>query len=287
VTYGIDVPAEEVLTAWLDERASEGPLSLFTEDTGWRHRGPSDPETFDHGGPRIVVDPVDGTRALFADMRSAWTVVGFAGPGAGQPRQSELLYGLVAELPTSRAAVFRVLASVRGAGCTIETSPLQGAPAAPRTLRADDDPRADGGYFPFFRYTLALLPAIASADAAFRARIAEHEGADTRTCFDDQYLSNAGQLVLLALGTYRMIVDARGTLRERLGVDAVTSKPYDVSGALLCAEGAGCVVTTPEGTPLDYPLDGEFPVSFVGFHNAGTAERLGPHLRAVLLAGDS
>ena len=39
-TFGLDVPAEEVCSAWLEEMARQTPLSLLTEDAGWRHRGP-------------------------------------------------------------------------------------------------------------------------------------------------------------------------------------------------------------------------------------------------------
>ena len=82
VTYGLDLPSEEWIRGWSREVARGTPLSILTEDAGWRHLGPPDPDReldgFDHGGPRIVVDPVDGTRNLMADLRSAWTVVGFA-----------------------------------------------------------------------------------------------------------------------------------------------------------------------------------------------------------------
>src|SRR5262245_24216672 len=105
VTFGLDAPAERVLDAWLAAQAARGPLSLLSEDRGWRHRGPSGPLAgFDHGGPRIAVDPIDGTRNLMAELRPAWTVVSFAGHGAAEPRLSELGGGIISEIPTRLGA---------------------------------------------------------------------------------------------------------------------------------------------------------------------------------------
>ena len=120
-------------------------------------------------------------------------------------------------------------------------------------------------------------------EVAFLERLAAAEGLNPRHLFDDQYLSNAAQPVLVALGTYRAVFDLRGLLRERLGaLDAATSKPYDISGAVLCAQEAGCVVEAPDGAALDPPLDTSTPVTWVAYHHPALADRLRPHLRAVL-----
>ena len=286
VTYALDAATEEALGRWLERTARRGPLSLFSEDAGWRHRGPEGGGTgtreltgFDHGGPRIVVDPVDGTRNLMADLRSAWTVVAAAPPGTEQPRLSEVELGLVAELPDSRAARYRLLSARLGAGARIEERRLEDDfPVHRGALVADTDDRPDHGYFSIFRYTPAQRPALAELEARFFARLAEREGADLRHCFDDQYISNGGQLALLSLGTYRMVADLRAHLAEGSPTPVTTSKPYDCAGAVLVAREAGCVVTDPGGEVLDFPLDATTPVSFVGWANAATARRLAPHL---------
>lgn len=289
VTYGIDVPTERVLDAWLDEVARHEPISLLTEDAGWRHRGPDgrgrarDLDGFDHGGPRVVVDPIDGTRNLMSDVRSAWTVVASCGPGPGEPRMSDVEGGVLAEIPDSRGALARVFrATVDGrVRCSVERVD-DGALVSDGTWRADEDDRPDHGYFPFFRYLADQRPEIARVEAAFFARTAAREGADVRTCYDDQYISNGGQLALLTTGTYRMIADLRAHLAERRGRTTLTCKPYDCAGAILVARAAGCVVTAADGSVLDFPLDVSTPVSFVGWVNARTRARLEPHLLAAL-----
>jgi hypothetical protein len=289
VTFGIDVPSEEALDRWFTERAREGPLSLFSEDRGWRHLGPArggamprELPGFDHGGPRIMVDPIDGTRNLMADLRSAWTLVSFAPAGPGEPRLSDLVGGFLAEIPPSNAATYRVLTASAGSCELAEHDLAGGTRLRARRLRVDPTARVERGYFPFFRYEPAHRPALARLERAFFERLARHEGTDPRAVYDDQYISSAGQLALLALGTYRMVVDARALVARRAGVSAVTSKPYDVAGAILCARAAGAVVTAADGSELDFPLDATTPVDFVGYANAATRERLEPHWLAVL-----
>ncbi len=293
-TYGLDLPAEAGIDAWLASVAREEPVSVMTEDAGWRHFGPGpspDEEPvelagFDHGGPRIAFDPVDGTRNLMTDLRPAWTVVAFAPAGDGVPMLSDVTGGIVAELPESRARTRRVLSAERGGACSFTTYELEsGERLTAGSLSTDDDDRADHGYFPFFRYMPDLRPATSELEAAFFDRLERFEGADVRNCYDDQYVTSAGHLVLLSLGTYRMIVDPRAFLAERRGRPTITTKPYDLAGAVVCAEAAGCVLTSPAGAPLDFPIDTSTPVSYVGYVNAGTRRRLEPHWLAVSGAG--
>ncbi len=288
VSFGLDLPSERWLAAWFEQCARQGPLSVLTEETGWSHRGPApDGGTcslpgFDHGGPRIAFDPIDGTRNLMAGLRSAWTVVSFADPGRGEPRLADVTGGIVSELPTrSDAPVARYVAAAGGV-LELELAGPNGVGRAATLVTVDSDDRPDHGYFPFFRYDPTLRPALATLEADFFARLARDEGADVRTCYDDQYISNAGQLVLLVRGIYRSIVDARALLGRRAGRPTTTSKPYDVAGAIVCARAAGAELTTADGSPLDFPIDATTPVDFAGWVNAATRRRLEPHWLAAL-----
>jgi len=288
VTFGLDEITEELVDTWLEEVARRQPLSLLTEDRGWRHAGPgtggpTELPGFDHGGPRIAVDPVDGTRNLMNDLRSAWTTVALAGPGPDPPRLSAVELGIVGEIPTSPAALYQRVAARRGGPCESELRGLVGdRPHRRDHLQTGEDDRPDSGYFPFFRFAPDLRPLLAELEADFFARLAAREGAAVEHCFDDQYITNAGQLVLLAQGTYRMIADLRGEAGRIAGCATITSKPYDLAGAVVCARAAGCVLTDPDGGELDFPLDATTPVTFVGWVNPPTRARLEPHLQAAL-----
>ena len=290
VTFGLDLPSEAVATEWLQECARERPLSLLTEDAGWRHMGPTKSsegfaslENFAHGGPRIALDPIDGTRNLMADLRSAWTVVSFAPAGEAMPRLNEITLGIVSELPISRMNRFLTLRAELGTGC-VRTERGTEDNEVIREVRLDtgSDDRPDHGYFPFFRFERHQAPRIAAIESEFHRRLAEHESADTLTCYDDQYISNGGQLVLLTGGTYRFVSDLRAWLASESGKPATTSKPYDSAGAILCAREAGAILEAADGSELDFPIDATTPVSFVGWVNAATRERLRPHFDAAL-----
>lgn len=289
VTFRLDEVTEEIVTVWLAEVAQRGPISLLTEDSGWRHVGPGpggvrELDGFDHGGPRLALDPIDGTRNLMTDLRSAWTVVSFAGPGSGEPRLTDISLGIVSEIPDTRAARFRSLSAILGDGCELAIAEIEGPPATLTSrLRADEDDRVDHGYFPFFAYVPDLRPAITELQTRFFERLARLEGAEVESCWDDQYISSGGQLALTAMGTYRAVVETRALMSRRRGISVDNvAKPYDMAGAALCASEAGCVVTTPEGGPLDFPIDTDTPVDFVGYCNEATAARLQPHLTAAL-----
>lgn len=286
VTFGIDVVAEAEVTRWLDEQAALRPLSLLTEDAGWRHRGPAagggseDLVGFDHGGPRLVLDPIDGTRPLMHDLRPAWVVLGAAGPGPGAPLLSELEVGALTEIPDTRGRVGRVLTAVRGQGAlTREVDLVTGETSPERALEVDEDSRLDRGHFPVFGYTPAGR---AAAQALSRDVFAALEGIDETTVLDDQLCSSGGQLALVADGTYRVVVDARVSLNGLHGTSIQTAKPYDVAGGIVVAREAGCIVELPGGGSLDMPIDATTPVEFVAYHNRGTRDGFGPALARAL-----
>ena len=290
VTFGIDAVAEAEVTRWLEEEAALRPLSLLTEDAGWRHRAPAqgggseEVADFDHGGPRLVLDPIDGTRPLMHDLRAAWVVLGGAGPGAGAPVLSDLDFGLLTEIPDTRGRCGRVLTAARGRGARIHEIDLaSGTAAADRELRADDDPRLDRGHFPFFGFTPAGR---AAAQALSRDVFDALEGVDPLTVLDDQLCSNGGQFALLACGTYRAVVDARVTLNEIHGMDVQTAKPYDLAGGIVVAREAGCVVERPDGAPLDMPIDATTPVEFAAYHNGATRAGMAPGLARAFASPD-
>lgn len=293
-TFAIDAVAEEAVTTWLGEVALQGPLSLMTEHVGWRHVGPAPGggamslEGFDHGGPRIALDPIDGTRNVMHDLRSAWIVVSFAGPGEGVPRFGEQSLGIVSEIPDTRARFAREFDARqgRGAGVTVIDLARDDARSKRTAITCDDDERADLGYFPFFGYE----PTGRAHAQELAARVIDHVASrapeiDESTILDDQYISSGGQLVLLALGTYRLIVDARVSLNALHGEDRQTAKPYDVAGALLVAREAGCTIVRPDGGELDFEMDVVTPVEFAGFHNEATRDRWLPALSRTLDTG--
>ena len=292
-TFALDEGPEAVALAWLEECARESPLSLLTEDSGWRHRGPDgrggslELPGFDHGGPRLALDPVDGTRNLMFDLRSAWTIISFAGAGKEQPRFEDLTAGLLSELPRRHQELAQRLWALRGGGCELAIVDAQGQAVQPsKTLDTGSDGRVDNGFFCFFSYDPRLRARIASLAADFFDRLERAEGADRTRCYDDQYISSGGQLANLALGNYRFVADLRTHSRGWSAAQPQTAKAYDMAGAALCAQEAGAIVEDPSGEPLSFPIDAQSPVDFVGYANRATHRRLAHHFLQALRRAD-
>lgn len=291
-TFGLDVEPERIVRTWAEGFAKSEPLSILTEDSGWLHLGPTGDGLgfqrlggFHHGGPRVAVDPVDGTRNLMFDLRSAWASIALVPPGPRVPLLSEVSLGYLRELPDSRGAEARlVVGKPSDADCRMEVVAARGAPTVLRqgALRCDDSDQVDEGFFPFFRFHPDMRAELAQIEADFFARLAQYEGADQANIYDDQYISNAGQLLLLATSKYRMVADLRAFIAQRRSRPTIASKPYDVAAAIPIARAAGCVVTHPDGSALDFELDATTPVSFVAWANEPTRARLAPHLQATL-----
>ena len=77
-------------------------------------------------------------------------------------------------------------------------------------------------------------------------------------CFEDQYISSAGQLYELMSGHDRFVADLRPLVNTLLAargqIPVFCSHPYDLCTSLIATE-YGVVVTDASGEPLDCPLD--------------------------------
>ncbi|MDP6929832.1 MAG: inositol monophosphatase, partial [Planctomycetota bacterium] len=74
--FALDIAAEDVLVPFCEEWGKEQPFILIAEglesDRIFGQPGVSGPEF------RLIVDPIDGTRGLMYDKRSAWCLAGTA-----------------------------------------------------------------------------------------------------------------------------------------------------------------------------------------------------------------
>ena len=290
VTFAPDQIAERCIDSWSQGIASQRALSILTEDRGWRHLGP-DPQAaggwrelkdFCHGGPRLIIDPIDGTRPWMHGIRPAWCSIAACGPGSDLPFSGEVLWACLEEIPPPRAGWARCLVARQGQGCQLfERALYDGLADRARVLRCADAARVDHGVFAFFAFHPAIRSEAQARALRFFARLEEYEGAAIEHCYDDQYTSSAGQLALLALGHYQMVCDMRPWLTDRAGSVTQCAKPYDVAAALLCAREAGALVTDLKGTHLTFPCNLADPVGFIGYPGPQSRERLERHWLAL------
>lgn len=273
VIYALDQAVETGLVRLLEERAeSLGGIVLLAEGIGENEissypAGRADADC----AWRILVDPIDGTRGIMMDKRSAWFLAGVAPNRGKATRLRDIECSVMAELPTSRAGVSDRFSAVKGQGMEAKRYNLM-QPSKPVSFRCTPytGPSVRGGFaqicrfFPGGRDELALLE-----EKLWDAIFPDAEEGEI-LCFEDQYISTGGQWVELMTGRDRFCADVRATLfaspryagRRRGHV----CHPYDMAG-LLVAEEAGVIITDINGNPLDAPFDTTTPADWIGYAN--------------------
>ena len=98
--FGIDVAVEELLLRRCEEWGREQHFALLGEGLpteGLEFGAPG------RGGPpfRLLVDPIDGTRGLMFDKRSAWCLMGAAPDRGAETRLQDVEVAVMTELPTT------------------------------------------------------------------------------------------------------------------------------------------------------------------------------------------
>jgi fructose-1,6-bisphosphatase/inositol monophosphatase family enzyme len=229
-----------------------------------------------HPAFRLIVDPIDGTRGLMHDKRSAWCLMGIAPDSGPATRLSDIQLAVMTELPTTRQATSDTLWAVRGRGAhcqrldmrTGETKSIPVVPSGSADLR-----HGFATICQFFQGGGAVTGALADAILHRAHGPWNPEKADV---FTDQYISSGGQLAEIALGRDRFVLDARPLVYQSLGVQSsLCSRPYDLC-AMLIAEEAGVIVRDPFGNNLDAPLDTTTNLAFAAYANQRLADRMIP-----------
>jgi fructose-1,6-bisphosphatase/inositol monophosphatase family enzyme len=275
VIYAIDREVEERLLECLGETAEGlGGIVLVAEGIG-------EEEVTVHPGHwreadcrwRMLVDPIDGTRPIMMDKRSAWFLAGVAPNRGGATRLREIECAVMAELPTSRAAVADDFYAVRGQGAAAERVELirEGIPPKRWVPNPWAGPTIRGGFVQMVRFCPPGRDEIAAVEEAMMARLFPEARGGEILSFEDQYPCTGGQLVELMCGRDRFNADVRGVLygSERYVARRIghVCHPYDLAGALV-AEEAGVILTTAAGAPFDGPFDTGTAMSWIGYPNA-------------------
>jgi myo-inositol-1(or 4)-monophosphatase len=234
VTFAIDAEAEELLAAFLAERAPD--VAFYSEDRGLVLPG-GDAETV------LVVDPIDGTRPALAGFESCCVSVA-AAPLRDGVTMGEVSTGCVVEIPSG--AVFL---AERGRGL------IEGPPV--RLSQNDEIERM------FWVYGFRGRPMRIYAEVLGDLIDASSVGGGTFELGSASYDMTrvvTGQLDAYVEPGPRILAEAPETRREfeRVGGGAVLNNtPYDLAAAALVVQEAGGIVTDAGGRSLDdHPLLG-------------------------------
>lgn len=267
-----DLPAHLLPASLVAEGVGDGPVRL----------GPA------AGGARycLMVDPIDGSRGLMYDKRSAWFLAVVAPDRGEETRLSDAVVSVLVELPTSKQGRADTFIAHNDRGWHVnayrrdlksgDRETLSPAPSTASTLR-----HGFAQVSAFFPGTLRLAADLAEDIAeATLGEVAVSEA----SLFNDQYISTGGQFVELATGRDRFTCDLRPLFFEilkRRGVDVTAGlccHPYDIAGAP-AAVAMGAILTDGFGERLDAPFDLETPIHWCGYANADLQAVIQPVIR--------
>jgi fructose-1,6-bisphosphatase/inositol monophosphatase family enzyme len=234
---------------------------------------------------RLLMDPIDGTRGLMYQKRSAWVLTGVAPNSGAFTRLSDIVLALQTEIPLVKQNLADELSAVRGSGVVAERHDMVTNAAAPIVIRPSSAESIEHGYAMLSRFFPGARDEIAAVDEEIVRAVLGAPRPGRALCFEDQYASSAGQFYELIAGHDRFNADLRPLfepiLRRRGEPPGLYCHPYDVATALIATE-AGVVLTAPDGGPLDAPFSVDAPVAWVGYANRRLRARIEPALQKAL-----
>src|SRR5256714_300883 len=285
--YAIDAVVEPVLEAFCEEWGRQTPLVLIAEGLK-DENGHEGIRTFPRGTPadaaqiRVIVDPIDGTRGLMYDKRSAWSLAGVAPNRGPATRLRDIEIAVMTELPTSKMGFADTLWAIKERGALAERTDLRTGDAQPLDLHPSTATRIDHGFAMvsnFFPGTKVL------ASELMEQLVQELAGpldVSRATVFDDQYISTGGQFYEMIVGHDRFNADLRPLFyRLQNQPEGLCCHPYDCA-TMLIAEEAGVILTDGLGAPLDGPLDVTTGLAWAAYANRDLQRTIEPLLTAFL-----
>lgn len=283
--YRIDRVSEDILIDGLEAVAREEPLVLVAEGL---HdgavvlpRGASEADC----RWRVMVDPIDGTRGIMYQKRSAWILTGVA-PNAGDAtRIRDVVLAVQTEIPTIKQHRSDQLWAERGRGVQGARYDRVRRTREPLVLRPSRADSLAHGFCSVSRFFPGVRDVLAAIDDDVIAEVLGPSAAGKAASFEDQYLSTGGQFYELMAGHDRYIADLRPLAKPIHATRGLPMPlcchPYDICTALI-AEELGVVLTDAVGNPLDAPFDVASDVAWVGYANAAIRSRVEPALHDAL-----
>jgi fructose-1,6-bisphosphatase/inositol monophosphatase family enzyme len=283
--YAIDVVSERRLLALFEELARDHSFVLIAEGlpggTVLLPRG----STEQAAAWRIIVDPIDGTRELMYQKRSAWILTGVA-PNLGPTTAlGDIVLAVQTEVPLVKQHLSDQLWAVRGIGVKAERYDRLSGTRTPLELRPSRCSTIAHGFSMVSRFFPGARDELAAIDEEIVLAALGPVQPGKAHCFEDQYLSSGGQLYELMAGHYRFVADLRPLLQPVLASRGlplgICCHPYDLCSALIATE-LGVIVTDASGGRLDAPLSVEANVTWAGYANEQIRRQIEPLLHAAL-----
>jgi hypothetical protein len=286
--YAVDRVSEALLVEFVErEIARLAPVVLIAEGLhGGRVVLPRGAREADAAW-RIIVDPIDGTRGLMYQKRSAWILTGVA-PNRGESTGlADIELAVQTEIPLVKQHLSDTLWAARGQGARGERHNRLSGEYHKLALQPSRAKSIAHGFAMVARFFPGAREELAAIDEEIVRGALGPPVRGKAHCFEDQYISTGGQLYELMAGHDRFVADLRPLMERLLGrrgqALGICCHPYDLCTELIARE-LGVLVTTERGHQLAAPLDVETDVAWVGYANTAVRSQIEPLLRRALEA---
>lgn len=285
--YVIDRDAEEVLVPVLANYAGAvGGIILLAEGIG-EAGAMVLPKGMDpaKASLRIIIDPIDGTRSIMYNKRSAFYLAGAAPNRGDTTRLSDIEVAVMVELPTVKHYLGDVLWAIRGKGSYAQTENLLTGEVTDKPIRPSRAKTIIGGFAQFARFFPPGREILSRMEDQLIQTLVPSNPGGKALVFEDQYICSGGQLYEMLMGHDRFVADVRGLLysclRKQGKEGGHVCHAYDVCAHLIGTE-AGIIITDASGRPLDAPLDLHGEINWIAYANPDLEREVKPLLMALL-----
>lgn len=281
--YAIDKISEAAIVEWFESRwPMAEPVEVVME--GLEDGSLCFPRGTEVSRTRwkCLLDPIDGTRGLMYDKRSAWALGGLAPQEGPETPLSKIFVAAMTELPTSKQWRADQISAVRGQGLRTESVNILDGTSSPLVLQ----PSRAADFRHGFSWLAKYFPEGRTLTAQIEERLWDELVGIGREAspviFDDQYICTGGAFYELLAGHDRLVGDLRPLVYARLDLESsLVCHPYDVCTALLLEE-AGVVYEHPLGGFPDAPMDTTSGICWMAYANPTLAGLARPVLQNVL-----
>ena len=284
--YSIDRISEDLIVEYFEKEIGKfTPIILIAEGIeGGKIMIPSNADEAEAKW-RVIVDPIDGTRGLMYQKRSAWILTGVA-PNKGETTGlQDIVLAVQTEIPLVKQHLSDSIRAIRGKGVTAErynrltgeSTPLQLLPSRARTIYH--------GFAMISRFFPGAREVLAEIDEEIVQEALGPVQKGKTHCFEDQYVSTGGQLYELMAGHDRFNADLRPLMEKVLAKRGlalgICCHPYDICTELIASE-LGIIITDEKGNPINAPLNITEDICWVGYANPEIRAQLEPILQNAL-----
>jgi len=284
--YAVDRVSEELIVEYFAANiATETPLVLIAEglETGKIVLPAGALET--DAKWRVIVDPIDGTRGIMYQKRSAWILTGVAPNKGAETAIQDIELAVQTEIPLVKQHLSDTLWAIRGHGAHSERYDRITGTRQKLFLKPSGADTIAHGYAQVARFFPGAREELAAIDEEIvRGALGDVQKGKTH-CFEDQYTSTGGQIYELISGHDRFTADLRPLMEKKLNERGlylgICCHPYDICTELIARE-AGVIITDASGNPVNAMLDVESDVDWVGYANPLIRAQIEPLLQASL-----